>query len=137
MNEPVLIVDDNASNQKLLAFLLARRGYEVRTADSALQALATLLVFEPRLILLDLQMPVTDGYTLARTLKSSVRWKDIPLLAVTAYAMKGDEARAREAGFDEYVTKPIDTRTFPVVVARIIAAHERLSEASTPNADQG
>lgn len=135
MNEPVLIVDDNASNQKLLAFLLARRGYEVRTADSALQALATLLVFEPRLILLDLQMPVTDGYTLARTLKSSARWKDIPLLAVTAYAMKGDEARAREAGFDEYVTKPIDTRTFPVVVARIIAAHERLSEASTSRAD--
>lgn len=132
MNEPILVVDDNAENKKLLAFLLARRGYEVRTAESAKDALAALLVFKPRVILLDLQMPGTDGYTLARTLKSSPLWSRIPLVAVTAYAMKGDEQRALDAGFSRYITKPIDTRMLPSIVATLIEQHEHDPAAPEP-----
>lgn len=117
---PLLIIDDNPANMKLVSFLLTKKGYEVRTAESALAALALLETYHPALILLDLQMPGIDGFTLARRLKADARTRDIVLLAVTAYAMHGDEQRAREAGCDGYVTKPIDTRTLPGIVADLI-----------------
>lgn len=117
---PLLIIDDNPANMKLVSFLLTKKGYEVRTAESALAALALLETYHPALILLDLQMPGIDGFTLARRLKADARTRDIVLLAVTAYAMHGDEQRARDAGCDGYVTKPIDTRTLPGIVADLI-----------------
>jgi CheY-like chemotaxis protein len=118
--EPILIVDDNLANTKLVSFLLRSRGYEVRTAVSAGEALAVLEGFQPRLILMDVQLPGMDGLELTRQLKASTRFCDIPVVAVTAYAMKGDEIRAREAGCDGYVTKPIDTRALPELVERYI-----------------
>lgn len=117
---PLLIVDDNPANMKLVHYLLTKRGYDVRTAESATAALACLETFRPVLILLDLQMPGIDGFTLARQLKDDPATRDIVLLAVTAYAMHGDEQRARDAGCDAYVTKPIDTRTLPTLVAELI-----------------
>jgi CheY-like chemotaxis protein len=117
---PLLIVDDNPANMKLVSFLLSKKGYEVRTAESALAALALLETYRPALILLDLQMPGIDGFALARRLKGDPATRDIVLLAVTAYAMHGDEKRARDAGCDGYVTKPIDTRTLPTIVAELL-----------------
>lgn len=114
---PILIVDDNASNTKLMAFLLAAQGYDVRTAADANEALATLAAFRPRLILMDIQLPGMDGLTLTRQLKADPATRDILIVAATAYAMKGDEERARAAGCDGYVTKPIDTRRLPGVIA--------------------
>jgi two-component system cell cycle response regulator DivK len=115
--EPVLVVDDNPANADLLSFLLKRNGYEVRTAADAMQALAILTTFHPRLIMMDLQMPGMDGLELTRRLKADPATADILIIALTAYAMKGDEERAREAGCDGYVSKPIDTRTLPALLA--------------------
>jgi two-component system, cell cycle response regulator DivK len=118
--ERILIVDDNAQNLKLSRVLLSRYGYELRTASDAEEALTILETFNPRLILLDLQLPGMDGYELARRLKSDPKTNRIVILAVTAYAMKGDDERARAAGCDGYVTKPIDTKTLPGVIATYV-----------------
>lgn len=119
--EPILIVDDHPANATLLSFLLKKRGYEVRVARDADEALALLAGFRPRMIMMDLQLPGMDGLTLTRKLKREPATSDIIIVALTAYAMKGDEERARAAGCDDYVSKPIDTRTLP----DRIAAHLR------------
>jgi CheY-like chemotaxis protein len=119
--EPILVVDDNPTNLKLLRMLLVGESYDVRTASDASEALAVLGEFRPRLILMDLQMPGMDGFELTRRLKHDPETRDIVVVALTAYAMKGDEERARAAGCDGYVSKPIDTRSFPGVVARHLA----------------
>jgi CheY-like chemotaxis protein len=118
--ESILIVDDNAANAALLTFLLKKRGYDVRTAVSAQEALALLDELEPRLIMMDIQLPGMDGLELTRRLKADSRTAHILIVALTAYAMKGDEARARAAGCDEYVTKPIDTRKLPGFIAGLL-----------------
>jgi CheY-like chemotaxis protein len=118
--EPVLIVDDNPVNLKLARVLLCGEGYEVRTAATAEEALALLPAFLPRLILMDLQMPGMDGFDLTRRLKADPATRGIRVLALTAYAMKGDEERALAAGCDAYVAKPIDTRTLPTLIARLL-----------------
>ncbi len=119
-SEPILVVDDNAENTKLVTFLLRNRGYEVRTAASAEEALQVLGDFRPRLVLMDLQMPGMDGYELTRRLKASPETRDVLVIALTAYAMKGDEQRARDAGCEGYVTKPIDTRALPAMLSRLL-----------------
>jgi CheY-like chemotaxis protein len=119
---PILIVDDNATNTKLLAFILSARGYDVRTAASADEALTTIAARKPRLILMDIQLPGMDGLTLTKQLKADPATRDISIIAATAYAMKGDEERARAAGCDGYVTKPIDTRQLPLDIARFLAS---------------
>lgn len=114
--EPILIVDDNAVNLKLVRVLLAKEGYETRTASDANEAIAILETFIPRLILMDLQLPGMDGLQLTRQLKADPRTKEIVIVALTAYAMKGDEEKSRDAGCDGYITKPIDTRTMPATL---------------------
>ncbi len=123
--EPILIVDDNAANLKLARVLLASEGYQVRTAVDADEALAVLEGFKPRLILMDLQMPGMDGFELTRFLKADPAMRGVVILALTAYAMKGDEEKARAAGCDGYLAKPIDTRALPGVIATYLAAGER------------
>ena len=116
--EPILIVDDNAINLKVVRVLLLTEGYEVRTATDAEEALAVLAEgFSPRLILMDLQLPGMDGLELTRRLKADPATRKIIIVALTAYAMKGDEEKALEAGCDGYVSKPIDTRALPEVIA--------------------
>lgn len=121
MGEPILIVDDNPANLKLVRVLLSAEGYEIRCAADAEEALAILTEFRPRLILMDLQLPGMDGLTLTRKLKAAPESRHIPILALTAYAMKGDEQKAREAGCDGYITKPIDTRRLPQEIAQFLA----------------
>ena len=117
--EPVLIVDDNPQNLKLARILLAGEGYDVRTAVDAEQALEVMEAFVPRLILMDLQLPGMDGLTLTRQLKGDPARAGIVIIALTAYAMKGDAEKALAAGCDAYVSKPIDIDQ----LAKVIASH--------------
>jgi CheY-like chemotaxis protein len=118
--EKILIVDDNPTNLKLVAYLMSANGYEVTTAQDADAALSAIAKSPPRLILMDLQLPGIDGLELTRKLKADPATKGIIIVAVTAYAMKGDEQRALEAGCDAYVTKPIDTRGLPATIAKYL-----------------
>ena len=118
MTARVLVVDDNPTNLKLVAFVVRSHGYEVDTASDAASALAALRAHKPAVVLMDLQLPGIDGLELTRTIKSDPAFAGVAIVAVTAYAMKGDRERALAAGCDDYVTKPIDTRALPEVIAR-------------------
>ena|ERR1700742_887645 len=120
MSASILIVDDNPVNMKLISFLLKKRGFDVHCADGAEAALTELRGFRPAVILMDMQMPGMNGFDLARQLKSDPATAGICIVAVTAFAMKGDEERVRAAGCDGYMVKPIDTRTLPQVVSSFI-----------------
>lgn len=122
MPQPILVVDDNETNAKLLRVLLTAHGYDVVVAGDADETFASVRRSKPRLILLDLQLPGMDGFEIARRLKADPDTKDIIVVAVTAYAMKGDEDRAKAAGCDGYVAKPIDTRAVPTLVAGYLGA---------------
>jgi CheY-like chemotaxis protein len=120
--EEILVVDDNPTNLKLLSYLLAAAGYRVRTVADAEQALALLAGWRPRLLLVDLQLPGMDGLALTRRLRGDPATADLVIVAVTAYAMRGDEQSARAAGCDGYITKPIDTRALPAAIAGYLGA---------------
>ena len=125
--EPILIVDDNPTNMKLVRVLLASEGYDVRAAADAEEALSVLKEFQPRMILMDIQLPGIDGLELTRRLKSDPATRDITIVGLTAYAMKGDKERILDAGCDGYIQKPIDTRTLPQLVAEYLHLTERSS----------
>lgn len=108
----VLVVDDNPSNLLLAEYVLRRAGLTVATADCATAALAAIADFGPDLILMDVQLPGMDGLSLTRQLKADVQTSGIVIVALTAYAMHGDDLRAAAAGCDGYLTKPIDVTTF-------------------------
>lgn len=120
--EPILIVDDHPINLKLARVTLAAAGFDVRTAAGAEEAMRALESFTPRLILMDLQLPGIDGFELTRRLKADPARRGVVIVAFTAYAMKGDEERARAAGCDGYITKPVDTARLPEQVAAHLAA---------------
>lgn len=123
----VLIVDDNRANLKLARVVLSLEGLEVRTALSAEEALTVLESYAPDLILMDLQLPGIDGLTLTRQLKADPNRQHIVVLAVTAYAMKGDMDKALAAGCDGYISKPFDPPTLCSVVQ-----HHLTSKTSLP-----
>lgn len=125
MGIPILVVDDHPANLALLEHLLTHHGYEVHTAEDAVTALAAIERQLPRLILMDLQLPGIDGFELTRRLKAAPRTAHVPIVAVTSYAMSGDAERALAAGCDGHVTKPIDTRAFPDVVAGYLSSEAR------------
>jgi len=112
----ILIVDDSPTNLKLAAEVLALSGFTVSTATTAEEALAAIETLTPALVLMDIGLPGMDGLTLTRRLKSSPRYRGLRIVAVTAFAMRGDAQKARDAGCDGYITKPIDTRTFAAQV---------------------
>jgi CheY-like chemotaxis protein len=118
--ETILVVDDNAVNLKLARVILNCEGYVVHTATDAEEALRVLATSTPSLILMDIQLPGMSGLDLTRRLKADAATKHIVILALTAYAMKGDEEKARAAGCDGYITKPIDVGSLPAVIARHI-----------------
>jgi CheY-like chemotaxis protein len=117
----ILIVDDNPQNLKLARVVLASEGFDVRTASSAEDALQLLRTMTPRLILMDLQLPGMDGLELTRRLKADPATRQIRVIAVTAYAMKGDDEKAFAAGCDGYITKPIDIERLAAVVSSYLA----------------
>ena len=116
---PILIVDDNATNLRLETFILERAGHEIRGASDADEAMRVLETFRPRLILMDLQLPVIDGFELTRRLRKDAAFSAVRIVALTAYAMAGDEERARAAGCDGYITKPVP----PEELRRLVEEH--------------
>lgn len=112
----ILIVEDNEMNRDMLSRRLTRRGFEVATADDGKAGLDAAAREKPDLILMDLSLPEMDGWEATRRLKADASTCDIPVIALTAHAMAGDEARALEAGCDDYETKPID---MPVLLEKI------------------
>jgi CheY-like chemotaxis protein len=125
----ILVVDDNAENRKLILVILAASGHELITANDAQEALQCMEQRLPDLLLLDLQLPGMDGLTLTRLLKGSARTRDLPIVAVTAYAMKGDEMKARDAGCDGYLIKPLDKRVLRELVQSYLGLVSQVSSA--------
>ncbi len=115
--EAILIVDDNPTNLKLVKVLLLKEGYQVQTAADAEEAMKLIEQSKPRLILMDIQLPGMDGLELTRRLKADPATKGIKILALTAFAMKGDDEKAKAAGCDGYISKPIDTLGLPGLIA--------------------
>jgi CheY-like chemotaxis protein len=116
----ILVVDDNPTNLKLVSDLLEFEGYQILKAVDAEEAQVILADTLPDLILMDIALPGMDGLTLTRILKADPRTGGIRIAALTAFAMKGDEQKAIDAGCDGYITKPIDTRGLPVQVAALL-----------------
>lgn len=116
----VLVVDDTAANLRLAEVLLASGGFTVTTAADATTAIAAIAARPPALILLDLQLPGMDGLTLAARLKTAPDTREIPIVAMTAYAMRGDRERALAAGCDGYLPKPLDPVTFVGEIRRYL-----------------
>ncbi|HKQ60067.1 MAG TPA: response regulator [Candidatus Polarisedimenticolaceae bacterium] len=134
--EPILIVDDNPVNLKLARVLLTAEGYAVTIAQDADEALAALERFRPRVILMDVQLPGMDGLELTRRLKADPATREIVILAMTAYAMKGDDEKALAAGCDGYLSKPIDTRNLAQLIESYLrkASPARAEPSSAPPA---
>ncbi len=116
-NEPILIVDDNPMNLKLEKRLLEAEQYQVLTAKNAEETLKIFEYFYPRLVLMDFQLPGMDGVELTKKIRSNPKTKEVIILMVTSNDQQGDEAKAKAAGCDGYITKPIDTQALPKVVA--------------------
>jgi CheY-like chemotaxis protein len=116
----VLVVDDNDLNLKLMTYVLATEDCEVVTALDAKRARAALAASHFDLVLLDLQLPDMDGLSLTRLLREDPTTSQLVIVAVTAYAMKGDEERARAAGVNDYVTKPIAKDQLRKLVSRLL-----------------
>jgi len=118
----ILIVEDNALNLELATDLLTGQGYAVQQASSAEEGLRLARAQRPSLILMDLRLPGMDGYAALRQLRGDSQTSGIPVVALTAQAMKGDEEAALKAGFDAYIPKPIDTRTFGRTVTGLLTS---------------
>ena len=116
----ILVIEDNPLNLELVRTLLEIHGYEVIDSGSAEEGIERARTEQPQLIFIDLSLPGTDGLTATQLLKADASTRHIPVVALTAHAMKGDDERARQAGCDGYMTKPIDTRSFPAAVARFL-----------------
>ena len=106
----VLVVEDTEDNRQIIRDLLSSAGYEIIEATTGGQGVAMAAQHRPDLILMDMQLPVLDGYEATRRIKADPALRDIPVIAVTSYALSGDEAKTREAGCDAYIAKPFSPR---------------------------
>jgi len=126
-NIPVLIVEDNKSHLILEKLALAENHYDIRTASDANTALQILTEFQPRLILMDLQLPGMSGLQLTKKLKANPKYRGIIIVAITAYGMKGDREMALQAGCDAYLSKPIDIETFSETINQFLKKEDQTS----------
>jgi CheY-like chemotaxis protein len=122
MRQPILIIEDNEQTLYLLTFILKKHGYEVVQARDGRAGIELAGRVEPALILLDIQLPVLDGYAVARELRSNAALAAVPIIAVTSYAMAGDRERILAAGCTGYIEKPIDPDTFISQIEQYLAA---------------
>lgn len=120
MGRRILLVEDNPQNRYLMTFLLESNGHTVDVAEDGEQALAMLEKTVPDLILMDMQLPKVDGYEATRRIKADERLRAIPLVALTAHSMKGDRAKAIDAGCDAYVTKPVDADEILTLIEELL-----------------
>lgn len=122
MNKRILLIEDNEQNRYLVTFLLQARGWEVLHAADGPAGLALAGEIAPALILLDIQLPGMDGYAVARALRANPKLAEVPVVAVTSYAMPGDRERCIEAGCTGYLEKPINPQTFAAEVEALLEA---------------
>ena len=106
----ILVVDDNEDNRQILIDLFTAAGYEIVAATNGLDAVALATSEHPDLVLMDIQLPGIDGHEATRRIKAAPTLQKVPVIAVTSYALAGDDAKARAAGCDDYVTKPFSPR---------------------------
>lgn len=118
MTQKILVVEDNINNRLLFRDILVFHGYEVIEADSGEKGVELAKTHFPDLILMDIQMPFMDGFTAIKILKDDPATKYIKVLALTSFAMKGDREKIMQAGFDDYIAKPVNTRMLPEIVRK-------------------
>jgi two-component system cell cycle response regulator DivK len=120
MSRKILVVEDGDDNRRILRDLLSMAGYNVIEAHDGAESVVKAAEHKPDLILMDIQMPVMDGYAATRLIKADPALKAIPVIAVTSYALSGDEEKARTAGCDGYVAKPFSPRQMLAKVREVI-----------------
>ena len=125
----VLIAEDNPTNRELLRELLEIRGYTVTEACNGQEALASVEQAPPDILLLDIGMPVLDGFAVVRKLRENPRFTSLPVVAVTAYAMQGDREKIMNSGFDGYLSKPVNSSSLVQELDRLLA-HSNAQSAS-------
>lgn len=118
MQRTVLLIEDNEQNRYLVSYLLEQHGYTVVCATDGKRGIEVALALAPSLILLDIQLPTMDGYAVARALREHATLRQVPIVAVTSYAMPGDQEKALESGCTGYIEKPIDPSTFVAQLER-------------------
>jgi len=121
MGHRILVVEDNVQNRMLIKDVLEFYGYEIIEAENGQEGIDMAKKYKPDLILMDIQMPVMDGFTAVKIIRSDPETKNIKMIAVTSFAMSGDKERIKEAGFDHYISKPIDTRELPDLVKSFLS----------------
>lgn len=122
MSMKILVVEDNDKNRILIRDVLEYYGYQVLEAGNGAVGKAMAKEHRPDLILMDIQMPILDGMSAAKTIRDDPETRGIKMIALTSFAMKGDRERFLEAGFDDYIAKPIDTRKLPELVKKYLSA---------------
>ncbi len=110
MSKRILVVEDQEDNRRILRDLLTSVGFQLFEAEDGVQGIAAAEAHSPDLILMDIQMPILDGYEATRRIKANPALRAIPIIVVTSYALSGDEDKARTAGCDDYITKPYSPR---------------------------
>ena len=121
MSQRILVIDDIEDNRRILRDLLTTGGYEVLEAETGEAGIELAAAARPDLILMDIQLPGVDGYEATRRIKADPALRPIPLIAVTSYALSGDDVKAYEAGCDDYVTKPFSPRALLAKVREHLA----------------
>jgi len=125
MKEKILLVEDNPRHMRLLKMTLGATGYTLLEATDGGEALEMAVRERPDLILMDIQLPKINGLAVTRKLRGIPEFKRTPIIAITAYAMKGDRERAIQAGCDAYLSKPVNTRELPGIIATIIKQRQK------------
>jgi CheY-like chemotaxis protein len=120
----ILIAEDNAVNRELLCELLKLRGYTVSEACDGEEALRMVEQSQPDILLLDIGMPLLDGFAVVRQIRENPRWASLPVVAVTAYAMQGDRERILDSKFDGYLSKPVTARALAEELERLLGKRE-------------
>jgi two-component system cell cycle response regulator DivK len=121
MSKHILVVEDQEDNRRILRDLLLSADYELTEVENGEQALAAVAKQRPDLILMDIQLPIMDGYEATRRLKADPSFAAIPIIAVTSYALSGDEAKARAAGCDDFVPKPFSPRQLLAMIRKYLS----------------
>lgn len=126
MPKKILIVEDNPQNMKVELMALRPHGYILLQATDGEEALQIAMRDKPDLIIMDIQLPKVSGLEVTGRLRQMLDFRHTPIIAVTAYAMRGDKEKAIESGYDMYMTKPINTRELPKVVAEMLSKGKRI-----------
>jgi CheY-like chemotaxis protein len=134
MKPKILLIEDHEQNRYLATFLLEKHGYEVVSASDGPAGIELARTVKPALILLDIQLPLMDGYTVARELRSDQEMRNIPIIAVTSYAMVGDREKAVVAGCNGYLEKPINPDTFVTEIGQFLPPNQK-GEQHDPSPD--